>query len=421
MINVTKQIFVTQKYSLSPNPNQNKCGQNMYSYNLPNNQLSVKNSNQISFSGLNSGDILRDIYLKLNLSVSQITVFEKEAKQKNTIPLVGRYCEKGLNQIVGLAKLKQSVYDDVLTPLLVFSEHTKISRLNGIMFFGPKGAGKTYFAEQMGEHFVSKGGKFEELRFSGNASADIRYLETKFAEAKKEFTESGRKKYTMFFVDEIEKKFDKDNVEQEPALNRLLKLSQNCNDNGVVLVSTANYLDKVEPELLSAGRTDMLIPMDYVEQDDLASLIHYYVEKDRLPMERNTDIDKIAKGIQKNGYKYKPKDIEKALIDEAKDIVDYGGELNNKSLRRILVDNNPEFDSTEYEQFSRDKEYAKSLGIFYNYVENIKSSEDFKLALLNMRRKLLGLEKEKQDFEGRAVDLKNKLLQLSTVTNSVEL
>lgn len=420
MINPTRQNFVTQKYLFSTNFNPNKKVQDDSKYNVPNNKFSVPKSKQISFCGLNSGDILRSIYLKLNLSVSQITMFEKEATQRTTIPLSGKSFEKGLNQVVGLDRLKRGVYDDILTPLLLFSEHTQLPRLNGVMFFGPKGTGKTYFANQMGEHFVSKGGQFEELRFSGNPVTDIQYLETKFQEAQTKFKQSERKKYTIFFIDEIEKKFARDNDEQIAVLNKLLSLTQNCNSNGVVLVSTANYLDKVDPALLIPGSTDMLIPMDYVDNNDFASLVRYYIEKNQLPVASNIDIDIISREVSEREYKYKPKDIEKALIDEAKDIVDYGGELNNKSLRRILVGNRPQLESAEYEQFKRDEEHAKSLGIFYNYTEDAESSDDFKLALIRKQRKLLKLEKCKQKFEERVTDLKNKLLQISITTNSVE-
>lgn len=416
MINHVTANFATQKQVFGTNQYKNKTMNSMY-LRCYNDTLNNK-AQKVSFHGVNSGDILRGIYSKLNLSVSKISVFEEEVKQRVAIPSSSK---KGMNQIVGLEKLKQGMYDDVLTPLLLFAEHIQISKPNGICLFGPIGTGKTYFAEQMGEHFAFKGGTFDKLRFSGDSGSDIQYLNAKFNEAKKAFIESGKKKYRVFFIDEIEKKFDKNNAEQMKVFNKLMTLSQNCNDNGVVLVSTINYLDKIDPEFFRKGRTDMLIPMDYVNNNDLTSLISHYIEKNHLPVDENTNIDKVSDEINKKGYKYKPKDIEKILIDEARYLVDYGGELNNKSLKNIFIDNHPEFGDQEYEQFCKDKEYAKSLGIFYNYEENIRGSEDYKYALLKIKRKLLGLEKEEQKFQEQAINLKSELLQLATIAKSIEL
>lgn len=415
MIKATNPNFVI------PNSRLNKKSENKYGYNLIPNSLNRAKNKRITFGSINSGDMLRDLYQKLHLSAVQICISEHGAVQRTRIPLVGQNCEQGLNKIIGLESLKKSVYDDILTPLLVFPERINLSKPSGIMFFGPKGTGKTYFAKQMGEHYALKGGYFEDLSLSGDVNKDINYLETKFSEAESRFIKSGRKKYTMFFIDEMEKKLDKDNSLQRPVINKLLELSQNCNNKGVVLVSTANYLDKVPQELLATGRTDMLIPIDYVSNDDMASLINYYIKMDHLPVAISADIDKIAKEIKKKRFKLKPKDIEKILIDEARDLVDYGGELNNDSLKRIFIDVNPEFDKFENEQFNRDKEYAKSLGMFYNYTDNVTPAEEFKSEMLKLRRKMLGVETEKVDSEEQSISLKRRLCQALNLSDFIKL
>lgn len=180
------------------------------------------------------------------------------------IPLKGEGYEQGLNKVIGFAKLKTGLYEDVLMPLCEIMKGKKSQHMfvpNGINFFGPMGTGKTHFATQLGEHYVKKGGRFVNLRpkLTSDVVKDIATLKAEFAEAKKIFEESGRKKYTMLFIDEIEKVFDINDPNQRPVMAHLLGLANDCKDNGVILMTTSNYLDKVEPALLRNGRTDILI------------------------------------------------------------------------------------------------------------------------------------------------------------------
>lgn len=279
--------------------------------------------------------------------------------------------QKGLNKIVGVSKLKMEIYNKVLIPLCETMRGNRQHEIvpNGINFFGPKGTGKTFFARQLGEHYVAKGGYFEELDFTGDPKLDIEYLETKFAEAKKRFEDSGKKKYSMFFIDEVEKMFDKNDSMQRPTLNKLLELTHNCRDNGVVLLTTANYLKRVEPALLSNGRTDLRIPMDYINKYDLSDFFTHYIQKHNLPVEDNIDFATIIRNIDKTEQlEYnKPKDIERRLLNKASNYIGSSYKMGEDEIREIIAGINSDFYSEECRQFIIDKAYARKLDGTYNF------------------------------------------------------
>lgn len=268
--------------------------------------------------------------------------------------------DKGLNKIIGCTRLKNYIYHKILTPLCetMNGKNRKTSIPNGINFFGPKGTGKTFFARQLGEHYALKGGYYEELDLSGDINTDVKYLKAKFAKAQERFEASGRKKYSILFIDEIEKFFDKKNSQQKPVLDCLLELTNKCRRNGIIFVSTANYLDRIEPSLLSNGRTDLRIPIGYIENNDLKSMIKYYIKKDALPVEDDIDFNGLGSCLR---GEYKPRDIERKLLSIASDFIDRDEKMDASDIERAFIETEPNFDNKECTLFNIDKAYAKSL------------------------------------------------------------
>jgi len=323
-------------------------------------------------------DILKDVGEKISTiivknphaSPSDIVKTYGTKLERVLIPLKGDGNEEGLNKIIGLVKLKTKFYDDVLMPLCEVmdgkNKHADVK--TGINFFGPKGTGKTYFAEQLGEHYVNKGGYFKKIKFTNDITKDTAILDRAYDEAEKKFIESGRKKYTMIFIDEVEKYLGKDNALQARTA-KLLTLANNGKDRGVILVTTANYLNRIKPALLRNGRTDIRVPVGHIAEYDLADIINYYIRKDGLPVEEKIDFQKIIDAVKTEKLQYKPKDIENRLNAASLDYADYGGTLGTEEIKDALISAKPKFDSEESIQFTKDKAYAnrKAIGGIYKY------------------------------------------------------
>ena len=304
---------------------------------------------------------------KRGVKVNPQTVKEEHLKayannlERVLIPLKGEGYEQGLNNVIGFATLKTGIYENVLMPLCdIIDGKSPMFVPNGISFFGPMGTGKSYFARQLGDHYKQKGGFFEEIEeLSGDVATDIATIKAKFAEAKRRFDESGGRKYTMLLIDEIEKMFDRDNPTQRPVMGTLLRITSDCKDNGVIFMTTANYLDKVEPALLRNGRTDMRIPVGYIEDVDIADMTHYYIKKDRLPAE-NIDYEEILNAVKTEKLQYKPKDVEACLVEASRNYKGTQYKMDTDEVKDALLQAKVDFDSEFNKQFARDKEYAKS-------------------------------------------------------------
>lgn len=322
---------------------------------------------------------------KRGFKVNPQTVKEEHLKvyadklDRVLIPLKGEGYELGLNKVIGFAKLKTGIYEDVLMPLCDVMDGNKSQQIfvpNGLSFFGPMGTGKSYFARQLAEHYVQKGGYFKEIeKLTGDTPTDIATIKAAFEEAKTKFNESGGKKYTMLLIDEIEKMFDRDNPIQRPVMGTLLRLTSDCKDNGVVFMTTANYLDKVEPALLRNGRTDLRIPVGYIEDVDIADMAHYYIKKDGLPANSGTpeeggiDYKKVLEAVKTEKLQYKPKDVEASLVEASKIYKGTRYKMDTddviESLTKAKIDFNSEFN----QQFIKDKAYAdqQDFGGIYEY------------------------------------------------------
>lgn len=346
--------------------------ENLFGYKTKLSKLAEESREKVAGSILTGVDKKLTTIIEKNITVPAEKIVEIYTKklERVLINVTGDGNEKGLNKVIGLAKLKVNLYNDVLMPLCETMDGKQKHHYipNGISLFGPKGTGKSYFMEQLSEHYVEKGGYSKTIELSSDPVKDIEYLNRVFSEAEQKYIESGKMKYTMVLFDEIEKHLDKDINSQKPTNARLLELTNNCKDRGVVFISTSNYLDKVEPALLRTGRTDLRIPIGHIADYDLADIVNYYLKSDKLShTEGKIDFQQIIDAVKTEKLQYKPKDIERRLLSEADNVSDYGGELTTESIKDALVLSKPEFDEAEHIQFEADKLYSKKLGNLYEY------------------------------------------------------
>lgn len=171
----------------------------------------------------------------------------------------------GFADIAGMEDLKQQLKSDVID---VLKEPNRAKELglsipNGILFYGPPGCGKTYFAERFAEEI---GCNYMYVLCSDVASPYIHGGQSKIAAL---FEEARKNAPTIVFLDEVEamimNRNKHNNVSEQGEVNEFLAQLNNCGDDGVMVIAATNKPTLIDPAALRAGRLEQKY---YIPQPD---------------------------------------------------------------------------------------------------------------------------------------------------------
>lgn len=236
----------------------------------------------------------------------------------------------GFADVAGMSELKEQLKSDVID-LLHNPEQAKalgLSIPNGLLFYGPPGCGKTFFAEKFAEE---TGFNYQYVKCSDVASPYIDGGKGKIADIFKQARENAP---TILFLDEVDAVIRNRSHHNNPttagAVNEFLMQLNNCGrDNILVIGATNNPLD-IDEAALRAGRLELkyYIPQpDYetrksmfqislskrcydfgIDYDKLASLTQNYI---------SADISLVVDNAARLAFRRKIGKITMALLEEA--------------------------------------------------------------------------------------------------------
>ena len=249
--------------------------------------------------------------LKGDVSVTAVkngrpTVKETGSKPDNKVIKKGN----GFADVVGMEELKEKLRFDVIDLLQNPEEAKKwgISIPNGILFYGPPGCGKTYFAEKFAEE---AGLNFIKVSCSDVASPYIHGGQDKIAAI---FEDARKNAPTILFLDEVEvmisDRGSHNNSSMAGEVNEFLVQLNNCGESGVLVIGATNYPTVIDKAALRAGRLEMKY---YIPQPDKAArkaLLELYLKRTR----RDLGID--YEGLAEKTENYSSVQI-KFVVDEA--------------------------------------------------------------------------------------------------------
>jgi len=174
----------------------------------------------------------------------------------------------GFKDVAGMKELKAQLQSDVID-LLQNPEQAKalgLSIPNGLLFYGPPGCGKTYFAEKFAEEL---GCNYQYIKCSDVASPYIHGGQGKIATV---FEEARKNAPTILFFDEIDAMIkDRNkhtNVSEAGEVNEFLAQLNNCGADGVIVIGATNKPDEIDDAALRAGRLEFKY---YIPQPDFES------------------------------------------------------------------------------------------------------------------------------------------------------
>lgn len=216
----------------------------------------------------------------------------------------------GFDEVAGMESLKQQLKEDIIDFLNdpeLYKEYG-VSMLNGMLFYGPPGCGKTFIAQKFAEEV---GYNFLMIRPSDLQSKYINETQENIARVFKKAEEEAP---TIIFIDELDaivpsREGDIHHM-HAAAVNEMLAQVANCGERGIFVIGATNRPDKIDPAILRTGRLDKLIYIPPPDKKAREAMFKLYL-KDR-PIDLSIDFEELA-SLTEN---YVSSDI-KFLIDEA--------------------------------------------------------------------------------------------------------
>lgn len=171
----------------------------------------------------------------------------------------------GFKDVAGMHDLKEQLKYDVIE-ILNHPDEAKslgLSMPNGILFYGPPGCGKTFFAEKFAEE---AGMNYIYVKCSDVAYPYIHGGQQKIASL---FDEARSKAPSIIFLDEIDAmikdRSKHNNVSEAGEVNEFLTQLNNCGKDRVIVIGATNKPLDLDEAALRSGRLELKY---YIPQPD---------------------------------------------------------------------------------------------------------------------------------------------------------
>lgn len=214
----------------------------------------------------------------------RVATTQKESKAKQN-------GGSGFKDVAGMDELKHLVIEGFINVL----NNQECAKAFGVtppslLFYGPAGCGKTFFAEKIAEEV---GVNFMKVVPDDLASTLVHGTQEKIGEV---FRKAERKAPTIIFFDEFDamvpRRSNDDHNYQNGETNEFLCMLNNAAERGIYVLAATNHPERIDKAVLRTGRIDEMI---YIEMPDFKareSLFRLALSK--LPVEEDIDYTRLA-------------------------------------------------------------------------------------------------------------------------------
>lgn len=229
--------------------------------------------------------------------VAEVPAREVGASAAAASAPVAKKVGNGFADVAGMDELKRMVTEGFINVL----NHRECAEAYGIrppslLFYGPTGCGKTFFAEKIAEEV---GINFMKVLPDDIASTLVHGTQEKIGEL---FRKAESKAPTLMFFDEFDamvpRRSNDDRNYQNGEVNEFLCMLNNAADRGVYVLAATNHPERIDKAVLRTGRIDEMIYVDMPDRAARESLFRLALSK--LPAD--DDIDYVQLAVLTGGY-----------------------------------------------------------------------------------------------------------------------
>ncbi|MCL5675413.1 MAG: AAA family ATPase [Candidatus Marsarchaeota archaeon] len=264
-------------------------------------EIAIKN---VKVLKINTADVLSVIKAtKPSTSLSHVAEYErfKLDYERRMHPERQEKDEEGVkfSEVIGLAEVKKAVREAIEIPLLhpELIKKYGISRISGILIFGPPGTGKTMLMNAVANEI----GSFRMIRISGT-DLSKQGLEKATAALKETFDRAKENAPAVIFIDEIDSiipaREDASEFSVQLTSEFLQEMDSAKDIDGIVVVGSTNRPDSIDPAMLRPGRFDKIVFAPPPNKEERAKIFEINLTK--VPIMGGIDFEKLAEESQ--GY-----------------------------------------------------------------------------------------------------------------------
>lgn len=259
---------------------------------------------------------------------------------------------KGLEKIAGYQDQKDILINHVARPIELEKLGKPVIVPNGVMFFGPKGVGKTAFveafAEQLGCRLVKIQNFYEDEK-------NLHGLKAEAQKAKEHFEKTHIR--TILQIDGFEEFAPRDSRMIGPMKGFMDVVSK---DYHCTVLATTNHLEELDYMLLKPGRFEIKMALHPANKENAADILKHYAADFADESVNYEELAKHIVGVQPEEA-FSNSGIKNVVNRCVKNIEEAGRKITHTDLLKSIQEIGPDITKQALELFREQLHYIRNL------------------------------------------------------------